>query len=229
MHPRIRHFVAGEEKPISHFLARHFALEDDKIASLLSLGAIYSDHKRVHEDRVLPKGGYLRIHLEPKRFPVAEVDWSKVKVAEEKEFLVVNKPAGIPVHATVDNALENVCEKMKEVIKAELFVTQRLDVASSGLLVFAKTTEFQRRFNQWLVDRKIKKYYAALVDGKPTVGRLVHFMEPGERSPKRVCAEEKPGWQRCELDVLKVATTDGEALDVDIDLLTEGHIKFGFR
>lgn len=72
----------------------------------------------------LKPGDYLRVHHTPRRFSeVHHVDWSKrvnesnfeetypgVIVDEnvEKGYLVVNKPAGVPVHATVDNILENV-------------------------------------------------------------------------------------------------------------------------
>jgi 23S rRNA-/tRNA-specific pseudouridylate synthase len=48
------------------------------------------------------------VHLKPKRFPVQRVDWHTVIVAAQEEFLVVNKPPGIPVHATLDNQFENV-------------------------------------------------------------------------------------------------------------------------
>ncbi len=71
------------------------------------------------------EGDYLRIHHSPRRFPVvSDFDWGKdiasqetgrvdlpgliVKENLEKGYIVLNKPAGVPVHPTVDNNLENV-------------------------------------------------------------------------------------------------------------------------
>ena len=70
----------------------------------------------------LQPGDYLRIHFKPRRFPaVHEYDWDTpngeisatglpgvvVEDNPEKGFLIVHKPRNVPVHATVDNALEN--------------------------------------------------------------------------------------------------------------------------
>ena len=71
-------------------------------------------------DKILEEGDYLRVHNPPRRFPaVNEYDWGAksgenndrgVVVAKDDEigYLIVDKPAGLPVHGTVDNALENV-------------------------------------------------------------------------------------------------------------------------
>ena len=71
-------------------------------------------------DKILEEGDYLRVHNPPRRFPaVNEYDWGAksgdidsrgVIVANDDEigYLIVDKPAGLPVHGTVDNVLENV-------------------------------------------------------------------------------------------------------------------------
>jgi 23S rRNA-/tRNA-specific pseudouridylate synthase len=72
----------------------------------------------------LQEGDYLRVHHMPRRFPEVHIfDWSKgvneptssgelpgVIVSENAEigYIILNKPAGVPVHPTVDNDLENV-------------------------------------------------------------------------------------------------------------------------
>ena len=74
----------------------------------------------------------------------------------------MNKPAGIPVHATLDNQVENVLHQLHVALGDSLYVTQRLDTEVSGLIVFAKTQEFQRRFNRLLAERKVTKRYRRL-------------------------------------------------------------------
>lgn len=216
---RIFHHVTNEPTTLVECLKKHFRLDDAAASELIALGAVYSNKKRVLEDRKLAKGTYLRVHVAPRRFPVDEIAWEKTVVAEEKDFIVVNKPAGIPVHATLDNMRDNVLAQLRRVTGRELLVTQRLDVPVGGLMVLARTPDFQKRFNAWLGERKVGKRYRALAEAPPAVGRHVHWMEPSERSPKRVVAEPRPGWIACELAVDAVAPHDG-AFDVTIDLLT---------
>eukprot|EP00535_Pseudo-nitzschia_heimii_P005919 CAMPEP_0197178242 /NCGR_PEP_ID=MMETSP1423-20130617/3585_1 /TAXON_ID=476441 /ORGANISM="Pseudo-nitzschia heimii, Strain UNC1101" /LENGTH=916 /DNA_ID=CAMNT_0042627949 /DNA_START=168 /DNA_END=2918 /DNA_ORIENTATION=- len=88
---------------------------------------------------MLKEGDYLRIHHTPRRFPaVYNVDWSfpsdeigddsdgrarrdrdeseeKTPVAVQQEgtgYCIIDKPPIVPVHATVDNAVENVAHQL---------------------------------------------------------------------------------------------------------------------
>lgn len=77
--------------------------------------------------KILEEGDYLRVHNPPRRFPAVNLyDWGRlldedgskaqldrlpgVVVAEDEEagYIIIDKPAGLPVHGTVDNTLENV-------------------------------------------------------------------------------------------------------------------------
>jgi len=206
-------------------LAGHFGLTGEEGQRLLSFGAVYQDRQRVNSDRSLSPGQYVRVHLRPKRFPVGRVDWRATVVHQDDEFVVVKKPAGIPVHATVDNQMENVLHQVSAALGTPLHITQRLDNDVSGLIVFAKTKEFQRQFNRLLVERKVKKRYRALVTSPPKVGRHIHYMEPTERSPKTVSTENHPHWLECAPCVVSVdpagcAVPAPRTFEVEIDLET---------
>lgn len=206
-------------------LVRHFGLTKEEAGRLLTFGAVYQDRQRVSSDRRLAPGQYVRVHSQPKRFPVESIDWGSTIVHRDKEFLVVNKPAGIPVHATLDNQVENVLHQLRVALGSSVFVTQRLDTEVGGLIVFAKTRKFQRQFNRLLVERKVEKLYRALVVTAPEVGRHVHYMEPSERSPKTVVAASRPNWVECALRVANVrpagcSVPASEAFEVQIDLET---------
>jgi len=200
-------------------LVQHFGLTLEEGERLILFGAVYQDRQRVNSNRSLAAGQYVRVHLQPKRFPVDGIDWRATIVSQNKDFLVVNKPAGIPVHATLDNQVENVLHQLRVALGIDVFVTQRLDTEVSGLMVFAKTQAFQRRFNQLLVERKVKKRYRALVNSAPEIGRHIHYMEPTERSPKTVSVEARPKWLECALRVVSV-TPSPESFELEIDLET---------
>lgn len=196
---RTAHHIAGEATTALAVLTDHLKLDAPAAESLIGIGAVYINKKRVFADAPVGAGAYLRAHLAPKRFPVAGIDWKSHLIAKEMDFIVVNKPAGIPVHATLDNITENVLHQMRLALGEELLVTQRLDVPVSGVMVFARHPDFQRRFNKLLSERKIKKIYRALVAGTPPAGKHVHWMTPEEKAPRALVAEEKKGWLRCEL------------------------------
>nr|AFK83590.1 pseudouridine synthase [uncultured bacterium] len=222
---RVGHYVAKEATTLVECLVQHFGLTTEEGERLVSFGSVYQDRQRVDSDRALSPGQYIRVHLNPKRFPVEGIDWATTIVHRDKAFVVVNKPAGIPVHATLDNQVENLLHQLRVALGGALYVTQRLDTDVSGLIVVARTQEFQRQFNRLLADRKLKKRYRALVTTAPEVGRHIHYMEPSERSPKTIASEARPGWQECALRVVKVepascAVPAPGAFDVEIDLET---------
>jgi len=216
---RVGHFIATEEISLLECLSRHFGLNEDEGRRLLAFGAVYQDKQRVDSDRLLSPGAYIRVHPNPKRFAVEKIDWNAIVVHRDDEFVVVNKPAGIPVHATVDNQIENVLHQLRTALHTPLFITQRLDVEVGGLIVYARTQQFQKRFNKFLLERRVNKRYLALTASAPPLGRHVHYMEPSERSPRVVIAEAKPGWQECALRVESVRPF-GDGFEVEIDLET---------
>jgi 23S rRNA pseudouridine1911/1915/1917 synthase len=99
-------------------------------------------------------------------------------VYEDADLAVVNKPAGMMVHAgagatddqrnrgTLVNALLHHFGQLSSV-GGELRpgIVHRLDKATSGLIVVAKSDESHRRLAAQFAGRKIKKKYVALVQG----------------------------------------------------------------
>jgi 23S rRNA pseudouridine1911/1915/1917 synthase len=99
-------------------------------------------------------------------------------VFEDADIAVVNKPAGMTVHAgagatedernrgTLVNALLHHFAQLSSV-GGELRpgIVHRLDKATSGLLVVAKSDESHRRLAGQFLKRQVKKTYIALVHG----------------------------------------------------------------
>jgi 23S rRNA pseudouridine1911/1915/1917 synthase len=108
-------------------------------------------------------------------------------VYEDDDLAIVNKPAGMMVHAgagatedernrgTLVNALLHRFSKLSAV-GGELRpgIVHRLDRATSGLMVVAKNDESHRRLAAQFARRKVKKTYVALVHGwvKPDGGTI---------------------------------------------------------
>lgn len=206
----VLHVFADYPEPLSTAAARYAGVPEAVAADWLRFGAVYCDGVRTLEEKSLRGGEYLRIHRKPRRFPLAgAIDWLRTIVATEPTFLVVDKPAGVPIHPTLDNAHENVVVCLGNVLGERLFVTQRLDLPTSGLCIVARTKGFQSAFNRLLASGGVKKRYRAIVRGVPAEGRHVAWQEPSDRAPRRMAHDAQPGWKRCSLVV--EAVEPGEA------------------
>lgn len=198
------HFIAQNSSNISECLLKHFRIDQLASQTLFTLGALYCNKIRVVADQPLVKGDHLQVFLKPKRYPAVDIVWDDIICHEDEEFLVVNKPHGIPVHSTDDNLIENILFQLRKKLNKDLWVTHRLDTTVSGLMVLAKTKHFQSEFNRLLSDRKVSKTYAALVEKELTPGLLIHYMAPGETFPKKMSGTFQDGWLECSLEISKV-------------------------
>lgn len=217
----VRHIISPQSGRISDILLSTLDLDRAQVEFLLDLGAIYLNQKRIRENASISAGEYLRVHMKPRRFPTNESNWKNRLLYESSDFIVVNKTSGIPVHPSVDNVQENLQAYLEKTLQTPLYVTHRLDVPTRGLIVYAKTSQFQAAFNKLLADRNMKKIYRAVVEGQNlSPGLLTHFMEPSPRAPKKVSAQAHDGWQECQLEILSAKNLTNERSEFRIQLLT---------
>ena len=216
------HFLAVAEGLLSDVIASTLGLSVESVDAIVQLGGVYLKGERVLSKKELVRTGeYLRVHTTPRRFPIHKINIQDIKVFENEDFVVVNKPAGVPVHATVDNWCENIIFELNKVEAVPLKVTHRLDIPTQGLLVLAKSRDFQRQFNTYLAQAKVKKIYRATVQGENIRdGRWTHWMEPSPRAPKVIKSEPQPGWLRCSIVVLEVERLSAGVSRVLIELET---------
>lgn len=85
---------------------------------------------------------------------------------EDDSMIVINKPAGLLVIPDRQNNI-SLKDLLAQYLKSDAFVVHRLDKATSGLVVFAKTKEAHQDLNEQFQSRKVVKKYYALVNGHP--------------------------------------------------------------
>jgi tRNA pseudouridine32 synthase/23S rRNA pseudouridine746 synthase len=85
-------------------------------------------------------------------------------VLDHPEFVIVNKPVGVAVHAHSEPTVLNVLREQLAV--SYLHPVHRLDIGTSGLLVFAKTPAANTGLCSAFKLRQVQKLYLALSDGK---------------------------------------------------------------
>ena len=217
------HHVTRKPVGLKDCLRAHLKLSRIDAEKLIRLGSVYWENERLVEDTPLPERAHLRVYKNPQRYPVHGIRWIDRVVHQADSFVVIDKPHGVPTHATVDNVAENVLAEMRSLLKVPLYVTHRLDTGVGGLLLFAKTQSFQRIFNQALQQGGVSKTYLALTEVAPKHGVHVHYMDPSQQKRRLVQAEAKAGFDRCELEVIrshKIETHGVECFEVEVKLLT---------
>ena len=89
-------------------------------------------------------------------------------IENNKNFVVINKPAGIAVQSGT-KSFKNVVDTLRETKYFEdtkPFIVHRLDKETSGILIVAKTREYAQLFTSLFRIRKIHKTYLAVVYGE---------------------------------------------------------------
>ncbi len=86
----------------------------------------------------------------------------------DDDFILVNKPAGLP-SVPGKNPLysSNLYHKLQQEFPP-VYVVHRLDINTSGLILFARSAYAQRNLSMQFQDRKVSKRYLAVVEGQVT-------------------------------------------------------------
>ncbi len=155
-------------------------------------------------------------------------------VYEDTHLLIVNKPAGLSVHAdehaashTLVGHVQAYCRQSGawDPARENGFapsLAHRLDKNTSGLVIAAKTAPALRLLNERIALRQINKRYLCLVVGKPSSpsGELTHYLRRDEVK-KQVSVFRKPV-KDARTAVLRYNTlsSDGQTSLLEIELLT---------
>ena len=96
-------------------------------------------------------------------------DISSVKIVfEDEHIVVVDKPSGVlSVPGIMGGTSVQQWLRDEYLHSNELFVVHRLDMATSGLLVAAKSMDVYKELQRQFAGREVKKQYTAILEGMP--------------------------------------------------------------
>jgi 23S rRNA pseudouridine1911/1915/1917 synthase len=148
-----------------------------RLQGLIAGGFIQVDGKPAQKSgQLVNRGAVIQVHIpEPEPTGLVPEAIPLEIIFENEDLMVVNKPAGMVVHPAaghfsgtlVHAALAH--SPQMEGIGGEKRpgVVHRLDKDTSGLILLAKNDRAHRLLQDQFRQRKTKKVYIALVDGKP--------------------------------------------------------------
>lgn len=121
---------------------------------------------------------------------------------DDEDLIVIDKPAGLPVHATARYYFNTLTRLLAERFPGQgLQIAHRLDRETSGCLVVARGREAASHLKRAFEARRVSKVYLALVNGEPPwpdgeehVIDVPLALAPPERSRLKIRME--PAWGR---------------------------------
>ena len=92
-------------------------------------------------------------------------------IYEDDAYLVINKPAGIPIHPSMDHFTDSLSNGVKYYfdsigLKKKIRPVNRLDKNTSGLVIFAKNEYIQECLVKQMKSNQFYKEYIAICEGK---------------------------------------------------------------
>ena len=157
------------------------------LRKMLTNQRISVDDQIIHRAKhVVQEGQTVEIHPKPK-ISIEEEREQHAKthdleiLFEDDTLLVVNKPAGLLSVATdrlENNTLHNRCVEYcrEENKKGWCFIVHRLDKATSGVMVFAKSETAKKDLQDQFTQQLVHRHYVALVEGQTTSGQSDHYL-----------------------------------------------------
>ncbi len=132
---------------------------------------------------------------------------------EDDHLVAVNKPAGLRVipdsfNAALPNLLTMLESRYRKALGQEgqqLWVVHRIDMHTSGVVIFARTPEMHRHLNRMFEHGEVHKTYWAVVRGyvQPREGRIDFPMAPHPSRSRMMIISEKGKPARTDYRVLE--------------------------
>jgi len=148
----------------------------------LDMGAVFVDQRRVKvASRTLAAGQHIAVHLggafdrAVKRVGQAARAQDSAHLPayrvcfEDEHLVVVDKPAGLLTAPTPEGDSGNLQQLLaqRQQPAAPIYVVQRLDLHTSGVLVFAKTELANARLGELFRSHSLTRRYDAFAEGSP--------------------------------------------------------------
>lgn len=167
----------GPEQRIDIFLTENIELSRNKIKSLIKSGRCRVNGKEVKPSYVLKEGDRVELTVPAEKNSLEPKKGQLEIVAQEKDFLVLNKPYALSVHpapSEKDDTLVNFLlyhfPQLRNIDSERPGIVHRLDKDTSGLILVALNEQYRLKLSNLFAKRQVDKEYLALVKG--------HLKEP---------------------------------------------------
>jgi len=214
MNKRLEFTVAHAGERLDKYIAEQCQISRSYAQKLIDDGQVAVNGRSAKPSQRLDIGDKVVTNIPPpSAISLTPEDIPLKVVYEDKDLIVVDKPAGLLVHpaagqhtGTLVNAILARCPDLGEINGSiRPGIVHRLDKDTSGLMMVAKNEAAQRSLSRQIKQRSIRKVYLALVLGhlSPERGAIDAPIgrHPGDR--KRMAVVSGGREARTEYKVLK--------------------------
>lgn len=175
---------------VQHCIPR---LSRTRAQAVVRMSAVQPDGRRRRPSDIVRAGEVVLLVRE--RFQEPEVPRYFGVVYEDPYLLVIDKPAGLPMHRTASYHRNTLSYLLRERygLAAPPRVAHRLDRETSGLVVCVKDRAYERAVQHAFEQHRVRKRYLAVVRGVPELGRGIwNFPLAAVETGLHVCMEVRP-------------------------------------
>ena len=137
---------------------------------------ILINQREVHWNEMVKPGDICQLTFDDEDYPKKEISWGNPNLIQEvyqdQHLIIVNKPEGMKTHGNQPNEIA-LLNHVSAYVGQTCYVVHRLDMETSGLVLFAKNPFILPILNRLLEKKEISREYWAQVDGHINSKELV--------------------------------------------------------
>ena len=165
-------YIIKDEKTINQILKEEFEISNRLFSKLINNNKVFLNEKVVDTRLLGNIGDKLTIDLdmEEDSLNIVAKKMNLDIVYEDEGMIVLNKPAGIPVHPSMSHYEDSLANGVKYYFESngihkKIRPVNRLDLDTSGLIIFAKNEYIQENLIRQMKNGIFKKEYLAIIEG----------------------------------------------------------------
>lgn len=157
---------------VKEVLKAEFLMSDRLLLKLKNKQNILLNNKNVYVHHPIKIGDVIECDLsyEEDNSNIVPNSMPLSIIYEDDTYIIINKPAGIPVHPSMDHYTDSLSNGVRSYfdkieLKKKIRPVNRLDKDTSGLVIFAKNEYVQECLVRQMKSKEFVKEYIAIVTG----------------------------------------------------------------
>lgn len=169
---KLAYINSSKYSNVKEVLKAEFSMSDRLLLKLKKLDKIYLNGNVTSVNHSVLENDLIECYLdyEEDNSNIVPTEMPLNIIYEDEAYIVVNKPAGIPVHPSMDHYTDSLSNGIAFYfnqigLKKKIRPVNRLDKDTSGIVIFAKNEYIQECLVRQMKSKEFIKKYIAVVNG----------------------------------------------------------------
>ena len=169
---KLAYINSNKYSNVKEVLKAEFSMSDRLLLKLKKLDKIYLNGNVTSVNHPVLENDLIECYLdyEEDNSNIVPTEMPLNIIYEDEAYIVVNKPAGIPVHPSMDHYADRLSNGIAFYfnqigLKKKIRPVNRLDKDTSGIVIFAKNEYIQECLVRQMKSKEFIKRYIAVVNG----------------------------------------------------------------